>query len=370
MLYLSFGDAPSGVLTSQVFDVVKYCRSLSQQRISCVVFISVRNYFKNRSIIRNQISDCWIMPMWPTIHLWQLNYLTLAFICLVTLQRNVIARNALAVKLALMVKKMGLIHKIVLDGRGAIAAEWHEYNVMPNKKLKSKITQIEQQAVLHVDFRLAVSTHLVQYWQKHYGYSDSKHVVIPCTISFENLQSKQTVNWPFNADDIVMVYAGSVAGWQSFELLKHFLTDVLGQDSKHKVLFLSKANVQIASLQSSFKTQVQHMWLPHGGVLDVLQQCDYGILIREQSNTNMVASPTKFAEYLLAGLNVFISKSLGDYTDFVIQHGCGNVWEPGLKMDLQKTTTAQKQKNQGLAKQYFSKENYKEQYKTLLAALN
>ncbi|HQV00280.1 MAG: hypothetical protein JNK61_11380 [Bacteroidia bacterium] len=369
MLFLSFGDAPSGVLSSQVFDVVKYCRTLTKQRIICLAFISVRGYFKNRVIIKNQINDCWVVPMYPTIHLWRFNLLTLAVICLLTKQRNIIARNAMAVNLALAVKKTGLIKKIALDGRGAIAAEWNEYDVMPNKKLKSEINEIEKTAVLQSDFRLAVSNPLVHYWHNRYGYNSKQHVIIPCTISFEKTFNNIDIAWPYHPHEIVLVYAGSVAGWQSFDLLKLFLNDVLTQTVNHQVLFLSKTNTSIETLKQSFPNQVKHMWLPHEQVLQILERCDYGILIREQTVTNEVASPTKFAEYLSAGLDVLISEKLGDYTAFVQQNNCGIVWEPGSKTILLKSSVAQKNHNKILAQQHFSKEAFKSDYMRLLEAM-
>ena len=52
---------------------------------------------------------------------------------------------------------------------------------------------------------------------------------------------------------------------------------------------------------------------------------NYGLLIREKSITNLVASPVKFAEYLACGLNVIISEGIGDYSEFVAAHGCGQL---------------------------------------------
>ena len=52
-------------------------------------------------------------------------------------------------------------------------------------------------------------------------------------------------------------------------------------------------------------------------VFKYLQCCDYGILIREQSDKSKVESPNKYVEYLYVGLKVIITEKLGDYSDFV-----------------------------------------------------
>ena len=49
------------------------------------------------------------------------------------------------------------------------------------------------------------------------------------------------------------------------------------------------------------------------------------MLVRDDTVTNRVAAPTKFAEYLACGLRVVISKGLGDCSDFVEEHQCGAV---------------------------------------------
>jgi hypothetical protein len=81
---------------------------------------------------------------------------------------------------------------------------------------------------------------------------------------------------------------------------------------------------------------------------------DYGILIREQSVTNQVASPVKFAEYLACGLQVLISEGIGDFTDFVKQQNCGKIFNENIKIEPIPFT--QKAKNHQLALQYFVKE--------------
>jgi hypothetical protein len=85
--------------------------------------------------------------------------------------------------MALALKKTGIIRKAGFDGRGAIAAEWKEYDVQVTSSWKNQIDKLERNAVLNSDARLAVTHHLVDYWKEYYGYTDTKHVVIPCTLN-------------------------------------------------------------------------------------------------------------------------------------------------------------------------------------------
>jgi hypothetical protein len=58
-----------------------------------------------------------------------------------------------------------------------------------------------------------------------------------------------------------------------------------------------------------------------------LDIADYGILLREKSITNKVASPVKCAKYLSRGLKVLISPEIGDYSDWVKNNDLGFIIE-------------------------------------------
>ena len=54
-----------------------------------------------------------------------------------------------------------------------------------------------------------------------------------------------------------------------------------------------------------------------------LNAADYGILFRENVPMNNVASPSKFAEYILCGLPTIISEGVGDYSAICEPNGLG-----------------------------------------------
>ena len=84
---------------------------------------------------------------------------------------------------------------------------------------------------------------------------------------------------------------------------------------------------------------------------------DYGLLIRENSFTNQVASPVKFAEYLCCGLPVIISERLGDYSEFVEKNGCGYIIKDNVQCisKIKKVSLEEKEKCFNLANIYYSK---------------
>ena len=374
MIYLTFADQPSGVFSSQVIDVCRYMDQTFPVRIRLVAYISIRGFRENRRKIKKEHPHALVLPMLPKLSRWRMNVFSLFLVCLFTPGKTIIARGVLAANLALLIRKTGLVKKVCYDGRGAIAAEWNEYTVTPDEQLKKEIHSLEKKAVLDADYRIAVSSRLVDYWRTNFQYSVDRHVVIPCTLNSgfspvlptpaQKSATRQKLG--FNTDDMVMVYSGSTAGWQSFRVLEELLTPLLLSDKRNKVLFLSRPDESISRLKARFPEQVSDSWVSHREVQQVLSACDYGILVREQSITNQVASPTKFAEYLSAGLAVLISENIGDYSDFVLEHHCGQVIKNNVTGKLPVLTAEEKNKLTGLVMANFTKEAQQSNYKKLI----
>ncbi|MBK6643870.1 MAG: hypothetical protein IPG39_22875 [Bacteroidetes bacterium] len=378
MIYLTYNDQPSGVFSSQVNDVCNYLNKTADARIKLVAIISLHQFMENRRKIRKEVPDALVLPALPKAKYWKFSILVVGVICLLTGQRQIISRNIMATLIALRLKKAGLVKKVCLDGRGAIAAEWNEYQVVPDENMKKAIFGQEKEAVLESDFRIAVSSKLVNYWKTSFGYAGNNHVVIPCTLGSDFEVPEFTDNAITNAaaaqgfakNDLVMIYSGSTAGWQSFAVLGDILGKVLKENPTHRLLFLAKEDENISKMKADFPGQVSNKWVGHKEVQQVLMAGDYGILYRENSVTNQVASPTKLAEYLAAGLPVIISDNLGDYSDFVKNHQCGNVIGPGQQITLAKTVSANKLRMAKLAETHFTKKSQLEQYNKLIAFMN
>ncbi len=369
MIYLTYGDPPSGVYASQVSDVVRYLNR-QEPRVLLVAFISIRGFLKNRTRLRGEAPGAWVLPILPRINYWRPSAWVFTLICRLTGKRRVIARGVLACNVALAARRAAGITSICYDGRGAIAAEWEEYEVAPFRNLKRQIRKMEKHAVLMTDYRIAVSHPLVDYWRASFGYQSDRHVIIPCTLTTGlaavTADPAAREKLGFDEADIVLVYAGSVSGWQSFRLVSSFLTPLLERDPRTRVLFLSGTDKAISDITRAFPSQVTRRWVPHHEVRQMLAAGDYGLLLREARTTNRVAAPTKFAEYLAAGLPVLISEGIGDYTEFVQKHGCGHVIGSDTAFTPVRTGVEMRQRCVGLAEKYFSKDAMKDRYAQLV----
>ena len=375
MIYLTYNDAPSGIYNSQVIDVVNYLNTIQNtQKITLVALISIRDFKKNKLKIKLQLSNSIVIPMFPKVGLWRFNIIQLFFVCLLLNSKQIIGRGVFATNLALTLKKIKFIKKVIFDARGAYHAELTEYNVISNKKIISQIKNIENKAISCSDYRLAVSEALVGYWKKNYGYNSQNHVVIPCTLSSDFIFEFPTQNQLKNLkqqttflknEDIVLVYSGSSAGWQSFTLLEEWLLNAFKNNEHLKLIMLTNHPPQNSTFFDEYKNRIYTKWLQPTEVKNMLLIADYGLMYREDTVTNQVASPVKFAEYLSCGLQIITSTNLGDFSDFVKTKNCGFVLPSQITFTQVDYST--KKQNYNLAMQFLIKQNYKQSYLKLLA---
>jgi len=368
-VYLTFNDYASGVYASQVADVVKFLNERAGERVQLVAFVSLRNYFSSRRDIRVLSPGAKVLPMFPGIGKWRLNIFLLRLVLFFMKPKTTMARGIFATHLALKWRKKG--RQVVFDARGAYYPEFNEYKLTSDQAFIQSISTLEKQAVEQADKCLAVSHALIDYWKTFYGVDASaKTKVIPCTISFtESSVKKQPLDvraeLGFAHDDIVLVYSGSTAGWQSFSFLFNLLETQLRTNPHIKLLFLAKINTFENTPLAPYTNRIVTRWLSPAEIDVYLQACDYGLLVREKSVTNQVASPTKFAEYLSAGCKVIISPGIGDFSAFVQEHDCGFVLN-NKQLDLTPVTPEQKKHHHHLAQQYFTKEAHLQAYQYLL----
>lgn len=376
ILYLTYNDQPSGVYWSQVTDVVAHLGTLGGGRVRLVAFVSARGFRRTRRAIKAHSPSAWVLPMVPTMRRWKWNIPVLAAVCRLLRPTGIIARGVMATWMAQRMRDRGLVRRVCFDGRGAYAAEWEEYRIIDDAALIAAFRPLEEAAVGRSDLRIAVSHALVDHWRERYGYRGEDHVVIPCTLGkdHERIPPPEAPAWTIAAgipaDAVLLVYSGSIAGWQSFALLKELLAGALQADPRAHVVFLSRRAAEVDALAGTFPGRIHCFWRSPDEVQQVLCAGDHGILVREDTVTNRVASPTKFAEYLAAGLRIIISPRLGDFSARVEADDLGLVFGPGSGPPLlEKVPPPEKERLQRYARLRFTKRAFQAEYGAVLEAM-
>ena len=97
-------------------------------------------------------------------------------------------------------------------------------------------------------------------------------------------------------------------------------------------------------------------------VNDYLNAADYAIMIRKKDLTNKTASPTKFSEYCLTGLNVITNSSVIDFYKF--RNKVDNIKD--LKnCDIEVTSIIKRKNIADFYKKKLSKESFIKKFETL-----
>ncbi|HTB07614.1 MAG TPA: glycosyltransferase [Bacteroidia bacterium] len=367
MYFLTYNDAPDGIYMSQVIDVCRFWEDTFNEKVYLISIISLRNFSANKKKIKQAWNNSIVIPMFPGIGNWKKTSAILRILA-PSKRDNVIARGVFATLMALECKSF---EKVCFDARGAYAAEWEEYLKVFSPEITKNIRDYEKQALLNSYSQIAVSAKLVDYWRNTYGYTKSSYSVIPCTLNSSlNIRydlpnaNKIRQKLGISTDDTLLVYSGSSAEWQSFKVLEENINKAFAANEKLKILMLGKQGIE-KSFSQKFPGKVFQKWVEPVDVQKYLQAADYGLLIREDSVTNAVSSPVKFAEYMAAGLPVIISEHIGDYSSFVTEKNCGMLAAETDWTSLQRISAEEKKRIQTIAEKHFRKSAYKEQYQNL-----
>ena len=376
VVYLTFNDQPSGVYNSQVIDVVNFLNLQRDEDVRLVAFVSLRGFLNSRKKIKSQSSNAIVVPMIPRLKNWRINGIVLSGILALCNPRLVMARGVFATALALNTKQtFSKKFSVIFDARGAYYAEFSEYRVLDDDAIIASVKRLEEQALRDTDKQLAVSNALVNYWKQDYGIDRAATTeIIPCTLSQnttatppnESERQQLRQQHAIAPNDVLLVYSGSAAGWQSFNALFNWLAEILSEQSNVRLLLMTPIESLENTALADYADRVIIRWVEPHKVKQYLSMGDYGLLLREESVTNRVASPTKFAEYLAAGLKVIVSPHIGDFSEFVEKHDCGLVISKTGHPEFLKVPEKERRRCFDLSQEYFTKNHLRDAYFRLL----
>ena len=257
-------------------------------------------------------------------------------------------RNATTTSIALDALRGFSRAHVIYDRRGAeITEEVQKWGLdsIPQKDwpphAKSAITHVtaaEHRAVHQATGITCVSNAMVdELCERYPTLNRDKFFVAPCCpeiTAFDRVISERD-NARMSlglSDRFIVSYVGSLAWYQLpqasirlFRLIKtaiplaHLLAITTEPDKMKRLLETSSIDSSDYTIRS----------VPPRDVPGLLIASDMGLLLRDNTLTNRVASPIKFGEYMAAGVPVLITPSLGDYSAAVVHS------DLGIEVDLQ-----------------------------------
>jgi glycosyltransferase involved in cell wall biosynthesis len=368
--YFVFQETPdTSVYKTQIIDVANYFQAGLKADTHFFTLIPFRGYFRNRRTLKKFLSigsTVWPQLPFPRMYGWKMNLVLVWLFVIIRQPKTIICRGPFACWMAVRLKQLFNSVRCVFDSRGLVTEEAKEYGVYPTH-IQKVIQQLERFCVKKSDHLMVITAGMSAYYMKHFGYGGSNVSVIPCTLGsdYERITFSDDdicsvrKNLNYEPDDVVLVYSGSNAKWQSFDLMLSWAERILMRNNNTKLLLLTAENELVRDFIERWPGRVICKWVKSQDVIRHLLAADYALLVREPSVTNSVSSPTKFAEYLAAGLKVIASDTMA-ITAFVNENKAGFVIKSSESIPslvLERQTLFERERLHHLAKNTFSKES-------------
>ena len=243
-------------------------------------------------------------------------------------------------------KEMGLLKKMlcipvffIYDSRAA-SVEENKYNAVKKRKLDkrqfdmfSHISFTECVTCQVADKIFSVSNVLKKYLMMNYGIDENKFFIYPCLSDQRkfyydaNLRKNIRDEHGLKNEHKVYLYAGGLYNaYHSLDEVVSFLDYVARKDDNARFFLLSRDTINqndILEHYPALNGKFINKAVLNSEMVKYLNAADYGILFRENVPMNNVASPSKFAEYILCGLPTIISEGVGDYSAICEPNGLG-----------------------------------------------
>ncbi|MEW6180633.1 MAG: glycosyltransferase [Chloroflexota bacterium] len=223
--------------------------------------------------------------------------------------------------------------KFVFDVHG-IAPEESEMNNEPAARFKA-LGKAEEKIIQASDAIVFVSNSMKEYFQRKYQSTFEKHVVIPTcvktdlfTLDYENRINKRKelgLEGKF-----VFLYIGTLSVWQWKEAMFSLFEQVRKVNEK-AFFFLVLPTSDHETAKELFTSKhispekYSILEISHDEIGSLIGIADAGILLRKEHLVNHVSFPTKFGEYLAAGVPVITTPHVGDISCLVEKNHLGIV---------------------------------------------
>jgi glycosyltransferase involved in cell wall biosynthesis len=212
--------------------------------------------------------------------------------------------------------------RLIFDFRGLLAEEYVDHGHWRAGGALFRLTKSAERWLLRDADGVVYLTEAMR--QISYGAGKPAGVVevIPCCVDVDRYAGAGS--WELGVEDrVVYVYSGALGGYYLFEEMARLVR----ADPRAFALILTKSDprpMTEALQRAGFSAaDFRVLSVAPDDVPKYLRAADVGISLIRQSPARSASSPTKFAEYLAAGLPVIYSAGIGDLDAQIEQHRVG-----------------------------------------------
>ncbi len=238
---------------------------------------------------------------------------------------------------AVQAKKVRL--PVVTDVRGIISDEAQARKdgtslwrwVKSSSWRSEALRELERVSVEKASAVSCVSSALRDYLLERYSLNPENIIVVPCCVDVSvfrpDEEARQRVREELGVSDKkVFLYVGSAKVWQIPKTIAYLFRCASEQDERSHLLVLTQDPDVMRECMAKEGVDLQRvtvMRVSHSAVGRYIRAANVGLLLREKSPVNAVASPTKFGEYVASGVPVIASCGIGDTEAQIQDNGLG-----------------------------------------------
>lgn len=234
--------------------------------------------------------------------------------------------------LGLLARKLRPSLKIVSDIQGAVVDEYlYERGALVSDSVSLRMEQEELSTLAASDGVIFVSQAMRNHYEKRFSRSFSSSVIIPCAARagfIPDLARRQALRREQGLDEkFVVCYVGAAETYQLPEAMCRLFKEIQAYlPNAFFLVYSYQASVfeKYLNLEAVLSDNYKLTSVSHDQIFDHLQMGDVGLLLRDDSPVNLVASPLKFAEYCLCGLPVITTPYVGDFSRMVADNQLGH----------------------------------------------
>ncbi len=233
----------------------------------------------------------------------------------------------------------GQLCDIVWDVHGDDIAERLDDGRLKTGSAKHcRALRYEKELWMNAAKRIVVSSALGEMLNTRHSVGKSSFLV-PCVLNLPGLSGEQQevsrrdvrIRLGWNSDDVVALYVGSSSEWQHVDYMLDVVEQLMVRNPRVKFLCITgdkECFVEKIGVREWSPASYHVVILPHSEVVNYGVAGDIGLLFREDNDTNRVASPTKFGEYLGMGVPVAVSTVIRDFSGLVQKYKVGIPCDP------------------------------------------
>jgi glycosyltransferase involved in cell wall biosynthesis len=227
---------------------------------------------------------------------------------------------------------------VVFDMRGIAHAEYLYEQARTEGRSRAtereaaaqQLLAMEAGAARAADALFCVSKAMADHVVAAYGVDRAKIRVTPCCVRLGDTSGRRSaIRRRLGMEGrFVVAFCGSSHLWQLPRESGAMFLAIKALDPSAHYLVLTPGAARMRDLLARLGIPPGDLTVlsaAHDDVPGYLEAADLGLLLRERSLVNQVASPVKFAEYMASGVPVVISDGIGDYTGLVRERGAGVV---------------------------------------------